>query len=86
MKAKYWYSIEKLNKTMNLNEDIFTVNQNKFGFILNKTLHKKYLNNWLWSGKLIACDKYNHTRQRQYTDRASENDSVICSITEEQND
>jgi hypothetical protein len=67
MKAKYWYSIEKLNKTMNLNEDIFTVNQNKFGFILNKTLHKKYLNNWLWSGKLIACDKYNHTRQRQYT-------------------
>jgi hypothetical protein len=42
MKAKYWYSIEKLNKTMNLNEDIFTVNQNKFGFILNKTLHKKY--------------------------------------------
>ena len=64
MKATYWYSIEKLNKTMNLNEDIFTVNKNKFGFILNKTLHKNYLNNWLWSGKLITCDKYNHTRQR----------------------
>ena len=50
---------------MNLNEDIFTVNQNKFGFILNKTLHKNYLNNWLWSGKLITCDKYNHTRQKE---------------------
>jgi hypothetical protein len=35
---------------MNLNEDIFTVNKNKLGFILNKTFHKKYLNNWILIG------------------------------------
>jgi hypothetical protein len=39
---------------MNLNKDIFTVNKNKLGFILNKTFHKKYLNNWFWSGKLLT--------------------------------
>jgi hypothetical protein len=50
---------------MNLNEDIFTVNKNKLGFILNKTFHKKYLNNWFWSGKLLTCDKYNYTRQKE---------------------